>query len=471
MKWQKLAYAGSFAGHPGGKFEMTPQTFSEIEKNFKTEGLDVVFDYEHASEMSVAESPAKGRGEAIASGWIRDVQARPDGLYGLVAWTDKAYSMLKNQEVRYISPAIRFGSKDKVTGAPIGAKLSSAALCQKPFLSSLPPALASDPDTTAFLCSEITPSELVTLAASSGSYAMHANEFLPRFRRILNLDDMASPEDMMAKVDRLAELCEMADGDSMATVQGVNLGSYIPQLRDYMRMPANTTLADMLDAVCEMICSTMDSEGADMADTVSADAPITVTTLTSPAPVLANETIKTMSEPQTILLSEHTVKLSEAVANAVKDAVSPLNLQLKDETSAKLKALADVAEANAKLVTLTEQIATRDAAVSSARVADAFDTYKELKKLSDDDKEAMAITLSTKPDLFEKLYPKLSADKKPLLRTIAASDTTDTSKVGTTRIVDDLAKCLSDVQAKNPNLPYDKQFDMAMTERAKQLAV
>lgn len=471
-KWNKLAYVGAFAGHPSGKFEMTPQTFSEIEKNFRREGLDVVFDFEHSSEIPVSDSVSKARGESIASGWIKDVQARPDGLYGLVEWTDKARDMIKSGEIKYISPAIRLNSLDKVTGKPIGAKLSSAALCQKPFLSSLPPALASDSESTAFLCSEITGAELVELTA--GGYAMHQNQFLPAFRRMLGLDDLSSPGDMLEKVDRLSELCDMADGDPSATVEGVNLGNYIPSIRQFMAMPANTTLGDLLEAVAEMIGSTIDcdddSTGADMSDTVSVEAQIP-TTLT--APVITQPETKNIMDANTITLSDHEAKVTSAVASAVTaevaKATAPLTLQLSDVRSSLEVALADKAKADAKIVELSDQIAKQAADVSSARVEEAYETYKETKKLSDDDKAAMPIVLATNPALFDKLYPKVSPAKAVLLRTLS-TDTSVSTVISGAKIVPDLNKLLSDVQSANPKKTFDECFTMALAEQTKLMA-
>src|SRR6478735_1816667 len=150
LVWNKLATHGTFLGHPTGPFAMNHDTFKQVETNFKRDGIDVVFDYEHAAEMSVTESPLKGKGEVVASGWIKDIQARPDGLYGLVDWTDSARSKIKSGEMKYISPAIRFGAKDGKTGEVVGAKLTSSELTLKPFLKDLPPALASGSEYTAF---------------------------------------------------------------------------------------------------------------------------------------------------------------------------------------------------------------------------------------------------------------------------------------------------------------------------------
>jgi hypothetical protein len=462
LVWNKLALHGTFKGHPTGPFELTSKHFAEMENNFKRFKLDVPFDYEHASELSVADSPAKARGEVKASGWIKDVQARPDGLYGLIDWTAEARQKIINKEIKYISPAVRFGAKDPKTGENIGAKLSSAALCLKPFLSDLPQALASDSEYTAFLCSEITKEDLVALDNAATSYAFSPDEYLPQFRKILCMDELASADSMLDKIERLEDLCEMAEGDPTATVEGVNLGKYITPLRDFMRMPANTTLSDLLEAAAVMI---EDSQGVEMSDIPSA---ATQEQTTPSAPVITPKETEPVME--TITLSEHTVKLNEAVSVAVKNAASPLELQIKDLEAKALKALSDQAEAEAKVVTLTEQIKERDAAVAAERVEVAFAAYKETKKLSDDDKEAMAITLATKPELFEKLYPKLNPAHSHLLRTVTATDTSTAAKVGAVKVVPDLSVILSEIKAKHPNESYDKQFDMALAERATLMA-
>jgi len=485
LVWNKLAVSGTFMGHPSGPFKMDAQTFSQIVKNFNHDGIKVPFDYEHASEQPVAGNAPKGRGDVIPSGWIHKLDARQDGLYGAVEWLPEARKKILAGEFKYISPAVRFGATDGVTGKDVGAKLSSAAIVLKPFLKSLPEIRAADaakslqmseqPDGTeiVFLCTEITQPELVTLA-SSGGYAMHQNQFLPAFRRMLGMDDLSSPSDMLDKVDRLSELCDMADGDPSATVEGVNLGNYIPQMRSFMSMPANTTLGDLLEAVAEMIGSSIqcedmdmsetvnnDSEGADMTDTVSVEAPQRAEPT---APVLnSKKENKEMSE-NTISMADHETKVSSAVASAT----APLTLQLSDVNSKLTVALSEKTAAEAKIVELTDQIKKQTDAVSASRVEDAFETYKEAKKLSDSDKKAMGLVLASDPALFDTLYPKLSPAKAVLLRTVTASDT------GTQRSTEKTVPALKTLIAKaikeNPNSTYDEQFSMAYTEHATLMA-
>jgi phage I-like protein len=53
--------------------------------------------------------------------------------------------LVKNREYRYISPAIDWGAKNKRTGKPQGATLTSVALTNRPFLEEMPQIRLSDP--------------------------------------------------------------------------------------------------------------------------------------------------------------------------------------------------------------------------------------------------------------------------------------------------------------------------------------
>ena len=72
---------------------------------------------------------ADGRGEA---------PPRPYILWGWFEPTDRARQLIAAKEYRYISPAIRWGAKDKVTGKTTGTVLTSVALVNKPFLEEMP---------------------------------------------------------------------------------------------------------------------------------------------------------------------------------------------------------------------------------------------------------------------------------------------------------------------------------------------
>lgn len=143
--WIQLCKVGRFKGHVAGEFQLTPKEFSEIVRNFKaTANQRVPIDFEHASEAPETDGSIPYAG-APAQGWIVDLDNRgQSGLWGLVEWGDLARSYIRDGKYMYISPAIRFGARDRVTAEPIGAKLTSAGLTNQPFLDGMQALAAKD---------------------------------------------------------------------------------------------------------------------------------------------------------------------------------------------------------------------------------------------------------------------------------------------------------------------------------------
>lgn len=142
--WNQIAKSGAFAGHPAGPFELNVKVFDEIVINFKaTKNRAVPIDYEHASEMSATSGSIPTSG-APAQGWIRDLKIEGGNLYALVEWLPRAREQIRSGGYKFISPAIRFESKDRVTGKPVGARLTSAGLTNEPFLDGMLPLAAKD---------------------------------------------------------------------------------------------------------------------------------------------------------------------------------------------------------------------------------------------------------------------------------------------------------------------------------------
>jgi hypothetical protein len=139
LVWLQLAETGAWKGHPAGEFEMTPTTFGEIVRNFEARGLPIPFDFEHASEQDPTKGSIPTTG-APAQGWVHKLENKGyGGLWGLVEWTsDYVRDGIRNGQFAYLSPAIRFGSRDSVTNESIGARLTSVAITNAPFLHHLP---------------------------------------------------------------------------------------------------------------------------------------------------------------------------------------------------------------------------------------------------------------------------------------------------------------------------------------------
>jgi hypothetical protein len=377
-KWIQVAKIGSWAGHPAGAFQLTELEFGEVVANFHaTSNRRIPVDFEHASEADPNKGEIANVG-APAQGWILDLDNRGKaGLWALVDWLPLARSYIQGGNYKYCSPAIRFNSKDRVTGKPIGARMTSLGLTNTPFLDGMQSIAAKDFE-----------GEGESVALDGNGMAYSANECFPSLRYALGCDDLASPDDMLDRLERIEELCDQAGGDGSAVIEGIDLSRYVGELRAVMRVSLDTTLADLFDRV-EALISAAIPGGSQQADEAE----------------LSDKDPTHMAEPQTtITLKDH----ETAVTTAVSNATATLSLQLKDAKS-------EAETAKLENARLLKEIETRDAGVHTARVEEAFGTYAETKKLSDTDKKAMSIVLKSDPATFEALYPKVTADKKPLL--------------------------------------------------------
>ncbi len=165
-----IAVTGSWVKH-GRRFQITPEDLAAMVLNFsKRKNEQVVIDYEHASE-----TPEVAQGGPIpAAGWIHNLSvaggpssvaksnrqqpalsgasgATDNGRDGetlgaVVEWTPEAESLIQQGAYRFFSPAIDWGYRDKQTGEPQGATLTSGALTNHPFLEELPPIMLTDLD-------------------------------------------------------------------------------------------------------------------------------------------------------------------------------------------------------------------------------------------------------------------------------------------------------------------------------------
>ena len=107
---------------------------------FARKGVDVLMDYEH----QLLRSLFNGK-EVPASGWIKQLIKKPDGLWCLVSWTPKARGYLENGEYKYISPVFRVSR----TGKNI-TDLYNVSLTGKPSTDNQPALIAADDFTEGF---------------------------------------------------------------------------------------------------------------------------------------------------------------------------------------------------------------------------------------------------------------------------------------------------------------------------------
>lgn len=161
-----LAVTGTWV-RGASKFSITHDDLESIVRNFgKRQNGEINVDYDHASEMPEVAAggpiPSAGRIVGIDApeklGANSELQmanrsddprfATHDSRFILWGWfepTERARTLVKNGEYRYISPAIDWGAKNKRTGKAQGATLTSVALTNRPFLEEMPQIRLSDP--------------------------------------------------------------------------------------------------------------------------------------------------------------------------------------------------------------------------------------------------------------------------------------------------------------------------------------
>ena len=109
-------------------FMVDEASLMSMAADFRSRGVDLVIDYEHQSLQGE---------RAPAAGWIKELEARGDGLWARVDWTQQARDYLEKKEYRYFSPVLRL---DPETRRPVA--LLHMGLTNVPAIKHLPPLVA-----------------------------------------------------------------------------------------------------------------------------------------------------------------------------------------------------------------------------------------------------------------------------------------------------------------------------------------
>lgn len=132
--WVHFAPFGVWKGHEKGTLTFDKEAFQSIIDNFEAVENDIQVDYDHNSINKQLNGPKP------AAGWIKALEVRgtgknkSDGLWGLVEWTKRAATFIRNKEYKYTSPVIDPKATDRKTKKNIGIELFNAALTNDPFL-------------------------------------------------------------------------------------------------------------------------------------------------------------------------------------------------------------------------------------------------------------------------------------------------------------------------------------------------
>ena len=237
-EWIKIAPKGAVTARDGREFVIDPAVLVE---RFNSDAIMVPIDVDHATIKKAAAGDS-----APAVGWIEELQAREDGLWGRVSWLKEGLRIVAEKTHRYISPAF-----NTTKGTGFAEWLHSASLVAAPALSM--PAVASAETTT------------------QGVKPM----LDPKIAQALGVDLNASADDVAAKIASLnAEASATSSliagiGSAMKSLAGqvvvardkrietrvdqaIAKGSATPALRDFC-----ITLANTDETLLEEFCAKM----------------------------------------------------------------------------------------------------------------------------------------------------------------------------------------------------------------------
>lgn len=175
-EWVPLFPYGTYHGRDGrGPYTLRDQAHARAvitDTMAYQAGADLPFDYDHQTQRSLFNGKP-----APAAGWIKDLQARDDGIWARVEWTGPAAQSIELKEFRYVSPTF-FGAGANNTG-PV-TRIVGAGLTNTPNFTL--PAIASqthqgdnmDPELLKLLGLPATASQADVMAAIKKLQGGHA---------------------------------------------------------------------------------------------------------------------------------------------------------------------------------------------------------------------------------------------------------------------------------------------------------
>lgn len=127
--WQEMARLGTYRGYHGGSFDLTLESFEQMINNFH--------DGSASNQVPVYIGHPDRETEAV--GWILDIRRDGETLLGLIEFTPRMIAKIKAGAFKYLSIEADLEATHPNTGEPIGARLTSLAVTNQPFIRGLKP--------------------------------------------------------------------------------------------------------------------------------------------------------------------------------------------------------------------------------------------------------------------------------------------------------------------------------------------
>jgi phage I-like protein len=214
--WVHLVPAGTFAGRDGrGPYTLNDPEAVMAASRQAAGRRQIPVDYDHQIDFAVH----NGR-PAPAAGWITGLQARADGIWGLVEWTARAADHLAQREYRFLSPVFNHTRDGVIT------RVIRAALTNNPNLD-----------------------QLTALAAMEGTMEDH----LAALRQLLNLAEDADWAAVLAKVGELKDQITARQAAAPDPTAFVPIGDFERAVSEVNRLNQGISLQAATDHVARQI--------------------------------------------------------------------------------------------------------------------------------------------------------------------------------------------------------------------------
>lgn len=137
--WYRVFPAKALHLPNGEKIALDAGFFAGMVGSFQAKGLKVQVDFNHMS------AGASHYSEGAAAGWVTEMEARVDGLYARIEWTNSGLTAIRAREYLYLSPEFELKYFDQNTGEVVERpRLLAVALTNRPYLEQQTALAASD---------------------------------------------------------------------------------------------------------------------------------------------------------------------------------------------------------------------------------------------------------------------------------------------------------------------------------------
>ena len=221
--WIQVFPSGAFSGRDGrGPYTCDPAAV--VARTREHNGpIDIPVDYDHQLEHATQNGQP-----AIAAGWITELAARQDGVWGRVDWTDKGKAHVAAREYRYVSPVYYY---ERGTGEILA--IESVALTNVPNLTGLK-ALASRESGPNPSTGDTTMSFLKTMASVLGVTAAEPTEAAVEAAARRVMSDVGTMKTAMSVMAEAAKSDDKTPGGVAKAVQAVAARAEHPDVSKYV---------------------------------------------------------------------------------------------------------------------------------------------------------------------------------------------------------------------------------------------